>query len=119
MTKTKETEQRISRRNAELFALIDVLEAITQMTEVKSLLERILNAVLRVMNLSSDCVHILDEDTESLELIVEENLTKRVSRVIERFELGEGVVGQTAVLAEALLVNDTTFDRRVARPVAN
>jgi len=119
VTKTKETEQRISRRNAQLFALIDVAEAITQMSEVKSLLERILNAVLRVMNLSSGCVHILDEDTESLELIVQENLTKRVSRMIKRFELGEGVIGQTAVLAETLLVSDTTFDRRVARPVAN
>ncbi len=119
VTKSKETEQQISRRNAQLFALIDVAEAITQMSEVKSLLERILNAVLRVMNLSSGCVHILNEDAESLELIVEENLTRRVSRMIERFELGEGVIGQTAVLAETLLVSDTTFDRRVARPVAS
>ncbi|MBA3784153.1 MAG: GAF domain-containing protein, partial [Acidobacteria bacterium] len=110
---------RISRRNAQLFALIDVAEAITQMSEVESLLERILNAVLRVMNLSSGCVHILNEDNESLELIVEENLTKRVSRMIKRFELGEGVIGQTAVLAETLLVSDTTFDRRLARPVVN
>jgi len=119
VTKTKESEQRISRRNAQLFALIDVAEAITQMSEVKSLLERILNAVLRVMNLSSGCIHILDEDSESLELAVEENLTKRVSRMIERFELGEGVIGQAAVLAETLLVNDTTSDRRLARPVVN
>ena len=119
VTKSKESEQRISRRNAQLFALIDVAEAITQMSEVKSLLERILNAVLRVMNLSSGCVHILNADNESLELIVEENLTKRVSRMIERYELGEGVIGQTAVLAETLLVSDTTFDRRLARPVVN
>jgi two-component system NtrC family sensor kinase len=118
VTKSKESEQRISRRNAQLFALIDVAEAITQMSEVKSLLERILNAVLRVMNLSSGCVHILDEETESLELAVEENLTKRVSRMLKRFELGEGVVGQTAVLAETLLVSDTTFDKRLSRPVS-
>ena len=118
VTKTKESEQRISRRNAQLFALIDVAEAITQMSEVKSLLERILNAVLRVMNLSSGCVHILDEDSESLELIVGENLTKRVGEMLGRFELGEGVIGQTAVLAETLLVSDTTFDRRISRPVS-
>ncbi len=118
VTKSKESEQRISRRNAQLFALIDVAEAITQMSEVKSLLERILNAVLRVMNLSSGCVHILDEETESLELAVEENLTKRVSQMLGRFELGEGVVGQTAVLAETLLVSDTTFDKRLSRPVS-
>ena len=118
VTKSKESEQRISRRNAQLFALIDVAEAITQMSEVKSLLERILNAVLRVMNLGSGCVHILDEETESLELTVEENLTKRVSRMLGRFELGEGVIGQTAVLAETLLVSDTTFDKRLSRPIS-
>ena len=118
ITKTKESEQRISRRNAQLFALIDVAEAITQMSEVESLLERILNAVLRVMNLGSGCVHLLDEETESLKLSVGENLTARVSKMLERFELGEGLIGKSAVLAETLLVNDTLFDRRLARPVS-
>lgn len=118
VTKTKESEQRISRRNAQLFALIDVAEAITQLSEVESLLARILNAVLRVMNLSSGCVHILNEENESLKLVARENLTKRVAEMLERFELGEGVIGQTAVLAETLLVSDTTFDRRLSRPVS-
>ena len=118
ITASKEGEQRISRRNAQLFALIDVAEAITQMSDVKSLLERILNAVLRVMNLSSGCVHVLNEEAESLELSISENLSGRVRAMLARFELGEGVVGQTAVLAETLLVSDTNFDRRLARPVA-
>jgi len=117
ITKTKESEQRISRRNRQLFALIDVAEAITQMSEVETLLTRILNAVLRVMSLNSGCVHLLNEETESLELSVKENLSARVGKMLERFELGEGLIGQTAVLAETLLVSDTSFDRRVARPV--
>ena len=118
ITKTKESEQRISRRNAQLFALIDVAEAITQMSEVTLLLENVLNAMLRVMNLSSGCVHLFDEETESLELAAQENLSARVSRMLARFELGEGIIGQTAVLAETLLVSDTTIDRRLARPVS-
>ena len=118
ITKTKESEQRISRRNAQLFALIDVAEAITQMSEVTLLLENVLNAMLRVMNLSSGCVHLFDEETESLELAAQENLSARVSRMLARFELGEGIIGQTAVLAETLLVSDTTLDRRLARPVS-
>lgn len=117
VTKTKESEQRISRRNRQLFALIDVAEAITQMSEVETLLTRILNAVLRVMSLNSGCVHLLNEETEALELTVRENLSARVGKMLERFELGEGLIGQTAVLAETLLVSDTSFDRRVARPV--
>ena len=116
-TKKREDEQRILRRNAQLFALIDVAEAITQMTEVNSLLENILNAVLRVMNLNSGGVHLLNEESESLELAVQENLSERVQTMIRRFELGEGVIGQTAVLGETLLVDDTALDRRVARPI--
>jgi two-component system NtrC family sensor kinase len=118
VTKTKESEQRISRRNAQMFALIDVAEAITQMSEVSSLLENVLNAVLRVMNLKSGCVHIFDEENESLELAVGENLNRKVREMLARFELGEGVIGQTAVLAETLLVSDTAFDRRISRPVS-
>ncbi len=117
-TKTREGERRISRRNAQLFALIDVAEAITQMSEVESLLENILNAVLRVMNLHSGCVHLLNEESESLELAVRENLNEKICKIIKRFELGEGVIGQTAVLGETLLVADTTLDRRVARPIS-
>lgn len=118
VTKTKEGEQRISRRNAQLFALIDVAEAITQMSEVESLLESVLNAVLRVMNLSSGCVHVFDEESESLRLAVGEKLTRRVRKMLERFELGEGVIGQAGVLAETLLVSDTAYDRRLAYPIA-
>lgn len=117
VTKTRESEQRISRRNRQLFALIDVAEAITQTAEVETLLKRVLNAVLRVMSLDSGCVHLLNEEIEALELSVTENLAARVGKMLERFELGEGLIGQTAVLAETLLVSDTAFDRRVARPV--
>ncbi|MDQ2746136.1 MAG: PAS domain S-box protein, partial [Acidobacteriota bacterium] len=116
-TKTREGEQRITRRNAQLFALIDVAEAITQMTEVASLLENILNAVRRVMNLDSGCVHLLNAENESLEIAARENLSEKVCAILKRFELGEGVIGQTAVLGETMLVHDTKLDRRVARPV--
>ncbi len=119
VTKTKEGEQRISRRNAQMFALIDVAEAITQMSDVSSLLENILNAVLRVMNLKAGCVHVLDEENERLELAVQENLNRKVREMLQQFELGEGVIGQTAVLAETLLVSDTAFDRRLARPISD
>jgi PAS domain S-box-containing protein len=52
ITKTRESERRISRRDRQLFALIDVAEAITHLTDVESLLENVLDAVLRVTSLS-------------------------------------------------------------------
>ena len=119
ITKTRENEQRISRRNAQLFALIDVAEAITSIAEVASLLEKVLQGVLRVTLLTSGAVHLLTEDEESLELVNHIGLSERAAELLFRFELGEGIIGQSAVLAETLLVSDTTADRRLARPVAS
>ncbi|MBC7796256.1 MAG: GAF domain-containing protein [Pyrinomonadaceae bacterium] len=39
--------------------------------------------------------------------------------MLRRFELGEGIVGGAAVLAEILTVTNTTLDERLARPVAD
>ena len=119
ITKTRENEQRISRRNAQLFALIDVAEAITSISEVNSLLEKVLQGVLRVTLLASGAVHLLTEDEEGLELVNQIGLSERAASLLDRFELGEGIIGQAAVLAQTLLVSDTTADRRLARPVAS
>ncbi|MBC7795865.1 MAG: PAS domain-containing protein, partial [Pyrinomonadaceae bacterium] len=77
VSKTRESEQRITRRNAQLFALIDVAEAITAVSDVQTLLAQILDAVLRVTSLKSGCVYLLDEEGESLTLAVDQNLTPR------------------------------------------
>lgn len=118
ITQTKESEKRISRRDKQLFALIDVADAITQMDGIESFLKRTLDAVLRVTSLSSGSVHILDEEDESLNLAVSQNLLNSAVEMLQRFELGEGLIGTSAVLNETLIVSDTTNDRRLARPVS-
>lgn len=118
LSKTIETEQRMSRRNAQMFALIDVAEATTSVFEVRNLLEKVLDAVLRVTSLDSGCVHVLNKEDESLEIIVQENFAEDFTNAMSHFELGEGIIGQTAVLAETLIVNNTANDRRIARPLA-
>lgn len=117
ITQRKENEKRISRRDKQLFALIDVADAITQMDGVESFLKRTLDAVLRVTSLSSGCVHLLDEE-ESLDLTVSQNLSDSAIEMLQRFELGEGLIGSSAVLNETLIVSDTANDRRLARPVS-
>lgn len=66
ITKTRESERRITRRDRQLFALINVAEAITHLTDVESLPENILDAVLRVASLSFGCVHLFDEEHEGV-----------------------------------------------------
>ena len=118
VTKTKESEKRIERRNNQLFALVDVADAITQMAGVQSFLERTLDAVLRVTSLTSGCVHLIDEDDECLKLTVWQNLLPKAVKLLNRYEIGEGIIGGAAVFGETMIVSDTTKDRRVSRPVA-
>ena len=118
LTERRETEQRISRRNNQLSALVDVAEAITSVSEVETLLAQILDAVLRVTSLTAGAVHLLDEDEDCLKLRLQQNIDRASQDLLARFELGEGVIGQTAVLTETLLVADTRVDSRLARPVA-
>lgn len=118
VTKTKESEKRIERRNNQLFALVDVADAITQMAGVQSFLERTLDAVLRVTSLTSGCVHLIDEDDESLKLTVWQKLLPKAVKLLNRYEIGEGIIGGAAVFGETLIVSNTANDRRVSRPVA-
>lgn len=119
LTKTKESEKRIERRNNQLFAMVDIADAITQMEGVQSFLERTLDAVLRVTSLASGCVHLLDEEDESLKIAVSQNLSSKAVKMLKHFELGEGIIGGAAVLNETLIVNDTLEDPRLSRPVAS
>ncbi|MCV5163893.1 GAF domain-containing protein, partial [Escherichia coli] len=43
------------------------------------------------------------------------NLSERARELVQRFELGEGVIGRAAVLGETIAVTDVASDRRVAR----
>lgn len=119
LTQRREREKRIERRNNQLFALIDVAEAITQMDDETIFLKNVLDAVLRVTSLESGCIYLFDEEEEILRLSICQNLSERTIELLQNFELGEGIVGQSAVLNETLIVTNTASDRRLSRPIAS
>lgn len=119
LTQRREREKRIERRNNQLFALIDVAEAITQMDDETIFLKNVLDAVLRVTSLQSGCIYLFDDEDEILRLSICQNLSERTIELLQNFELGEGIVGQSAVLNETLIVTNTATDRRLSRPIAN
>lgn len=115
ITTIKESERRIARRNAQLLALNTVAAAINELPGVAPLLERILDAVLRVTSLNAGSVHLLEDEDESLQLAAQRGLNERAHALIERFEMGEGIIGRAAVLCETLIVGDALIDARVSR----
>ncbi len=115
ITTIKESERRIARRNSQLLALNAVAAAINELPGVAPLLERILDAVLRVTSLNAGSVHLLEDEDESLQLAAQRGLNQRARELIERFEMGEGIIGRAAVLCETLIVGDALNDARVSR----
>lgn len=115
ITSIKESERRIARRNAQLLALNAVAEAITDLPGGAPLLDHVLDAVLRVTSLESGCVHLHDDEDESLALAAQRGLSPRAAQLLARFEMGEGIIGCAAVIGEPLIVTDTTNDGRMAR----
>ncbi len=115
ITTIKESERRIARRNSQLLALNAVAAAISELPGVAPLLERILDAVLRVTSLNAGSVHLLEDEDESLQLAAQRGLNERAHALIERFEMGEGIIGRAAVLCETLIVGNTLNDARVSR----
>ncbi len=115
ITLIKESERRIERRNAQLLAVNTVAEAVTELPGGRPLLDRVLAAVLRVTALGAGCVHLLDEEDEVLTLAARRGISRRAADLLTTYELGEGVIGQTAVLGETLIVSDTARDQRIAR----
>lgn len=118
LTLRREREKRIERRNNQLFALIDVAEAITEMNDETTFLKNVLDAVLRVTSLQSGCFYLFNEEEEILRIAVHQNLNDNAIRLLFNFELGEGIVGQSAVLNETLIVTNSATDRRLSRPIA-
>jgi len=115
---TTRAQRRLMRaldRDADLVALSGVAEAINESPDVATLLQRTLEIVIRVTALDAGCAHRLDEEEEALYLCAQLNLSERARELVQRFELGEGVIGRAAVLGETVAVTDAAGDRRVAR----
>lgn len=109
----KESEKRIARRTAQLFALNTIAEAVSELPGLQTLLDRVLDAVFRVTDVEAGCIHLVDDEDESLTIAAQRGLTEGALELMSRFEAGEGVIGRTSVLGEALFVADTASDRRL------
>ncbi len=109
----KESEKRIARRTAQLFALNTIAEAVSELPGLQPLLDRVLDAVFRVTDVEAGCIHLVDDEDESLTIAAQRGLTEGALELMARFEAGEGIIGRTSVLAEALFVTDTSSDRRL------
>ena len=115
ITELTEGKRRIARRNAQLQAINAVAAAISELPGLIPLLNRALNAVLEVTELSGGFAHLLDDEDESLTLITHRGLEPAEADLLMHFVMGEGIIGRAAVVGELLITTDAANDGRISR----
>ncbi len=116
-------EMRRLRREAEenaarLATLNAIAAAVGHSLDVDETLAIALEKVLEAMELLVGAVHLLDEEQGELVLRVGRGLSPDCTWLMERFQLGESLIGEAARLGEPILVTDVAQDGRFTQPEA-
>src|SRR5262245_50220875 len=90
-----EIKSLIARRNGQFRAIATVAAAISEQPGLIPVLNRAIDAVLEVTEMSGGMAHLMDEEGESLVLVTHRGGSGPVEAV-ERFRLGEGIIGRAA-----------------------
>jgi PAS domain S-box-containing protein len=99
-----------------LHALILAVRAISQPLELEKVLRQvIMSALTAIPSADQGSIHLFDERTGRLELVVAEPSYPEVDFRDHGFGVGEGVAGWVYAANEAVLIKDTTQDSRYLR----
>ena len=108
-------EQEILRRSRELAALHTVSEVVSGSLELGEILTHALEKVLEVTGTEAAEIFLLDETTGALTLFVHRGTFPEAFQETTRFLLGEGLPGQVAASAQAVLIHNLADDPRFIR----
>lgn len=97
-----------SRRLGELRAITDIGKLVTQSLPLEETCDKILEIVLRVMNLSAGSIELVDRDAENLRVLASSGYEVACTGL----RIGEGITGEVARIRQPILSNDVRQDAR-------
>jgi PAS domain S-box-containing protein len=101
-----------------LAAINSVALAIGSFASLTDMLEYALGKVLDVVRTEAGGVHLLDEESEELTLVVHRGLPDVVMHDIRRMRLGEGLSGRVALTGEPIVIRNLKDDPRLIHQTA-
>ncbi len=111
----RERDQALTRRNQDLALLNSIAEALTSSLKLDEILQKTLSLVMDYMQVESGEIFLLEEDKQTLRLVLHRGQAAEAFWTRNRFAVGEGLVGLVAQSGEPLVSHDLANDVRYLR----
>ncbi|HID61363.1 MAG TPA: GAF domain-containing protein, partial [Anaerolineae bacterium] len=108
----------IERRRAEELAAINLVVTVANETpQLQRMLDRILRAVVAVLDMEAGGIYLLDERTDTLVLKSWLGVDESFAEGVDHLKIGEGFCGQAFASGESIASEDVCQDPRLSREV--
>lgn len=106
----------LTRRSEDLALLNDIASVLTGSLELDEILNKTLAVVMNYIKVEAGEIFLLEEDKESLRMVLHRGQAAEAFWTRTRFRLGEGVVGAVAQSGQRHVSTDLTLDSQYLRP---
>ncbi len=111
----RKRDQALTRRNQDLALLNSIAEALTSSLKLDEILQKTLSLVMDYMEVESGEIFLLEEDKQTLRLVLHRGQAAEAFWTRNRFSVGEGLVGLVAQSSDPIVSHDLANDIRYLR----
>jgi len=111
----KQRDQALTRRNQDLALLNNIAGVLTASLKLDEILHKTLSLVMDYMEVESGEIFLLEDDKQTLRLVLHRGQAAEVFWTRNRFQYGEGMIGLVAKTGEAAVSHDLAHDMRYLR----
>jgi two-component system sensor histidine kinase DevS len=111
----RERDITLTHRSEDLTLLNDIASALTSSLELDETLNRTLALVMNYLKVEAGEIFLLDEDKQTLRLMLHRGQAAEAFWTRNHFKMGEGIVGQVAESGQPMVSTDLARDMRYLR----
>lgn len=106
----------LTRRSEDLSLLNDIASALTSSLELDEILNKTLAVVMNYMKVEAGEIFLLEDDNETLRMVLHRGQAAEAFWIRNRFKMGEGMIGLVAQSGQPRISSDLTADAEFIRP---
>lgn len=111
----KERDIALTRRSEDLALINDIASTLTSHLELDEVLDKTLTLIMNYMKVEAGEIFLLDDDRQTMRLVLHRGQPAEAFWTRNRFKLGEGIVGRAAQSGEPIISHDLARDIRFLR----
>ncbi|HEY9152160.1 MAG TPA: GAF domain-containing sensor histidine kinase [Anaerolineales bacterium] len=112
----QERDAALTRRSEDLALVNEFASALTSSVELDEVLNKTLAVVMAYMKVDAGEIFLLEEDKETLRMVLHRGQAAEAFWTKNRFKIGDGIVGLVAQSGQRMIVTDLMEESRYLRP---